>query len=190
MELKELLLQTGMELFSRKAYHSTGIREITQKAGVPTGSFHYHFKNKEEFAVAMLDYYYNKQANSYAGLLFENELTAKEKLIKLFSSFIDVYIEESLEGDYKGCLIGNLGQDLSNESEAIASKAKELYGRLISGIASLLELGQSDESIRSTVSSKVLAGFIFDAYEGALIRRKIEKSDESITDFIKTLEQF
>lgn len=57
MDNKETLLKIGLDLFSSKSFGATGIREITGNAGIPTGSFHYYFKNKEEYAIAVLDYF-------------------------------------------------------------------------------------------------------------------------------------
>jgi len=189
MELKELLLETGIDLFSKKTYHSTGIREITKKAGVPTGSFHYYFKNKEDFALSVLDFYFEKNSNAYSGLLFDSELSAKEKLVKLFTLLMEKYKNETGNMNYSGCLIGSFGQDLANESAIISEKVKNLYDRMIFGIGSLIELGQSDQSIKTQISPTVLSAFIFDAFEGVLIRRKVDKTNKPFDDFILILNQ-
>ncbi len=53
---KQDIIQSGYELFYDKGYGVTGISEITEKIGIPKGSFYNHFKSKEEFGIAVLDF--------------------------------------------------------------------------------------------------------------------------------------
>ena len=54
---KEKLIETGAALVHKQGYTNTGIQEILKTAGVPKGSFYFHFKNKEEFGVELVKYY-------------------------------------------------------------------------------------------------------------------------------------
>ena len=51
----------------------------------------------------------------------------------------------------------------------------------------LIQLGQQDQSIKQTFEAEKIASFIFDAYEGALLRRKINQSNQPLKEFIKNL---
>mgnify|MGYP000132608583 CR=1 FL=1 len=55
--LKEDIINAGMELMLLRGYGGTGIKEITDKLGIPKGSFYNHFKNKEIFGLEVLDHY-------------------------------------------------------------------------------------------------------------------------------------
>ncbi len=190
MNHKELLLEKGAELFATQAYNATGIRQITQSIGIPTGSFHYHFKNKEEFTIAILDEWFNKEFKPIGNeILFNQTLNAKQKLLQYFQVMIDYYIEKSNEyGVYSNCMLGNLGQELANDNSTIIKKVRQLYAGFIYGIQTLIQLGQQDESIKTVFRAEKMAPFIFDAYEGALLRRKIEQSNQPLTEFLKTLD--
>ena len=58
-DTKTLLFEKGAEPIHLKGYNSTGIQEILQAAGVPKGSFYYHFKNKEDYVLQLMDYFGN-----------------------------------------------------------------------------------------------------------------------------------
>jgi AcrR family transcriptional regulator len=55
-QTKTLLLQKATELFSKKGYQATTLSEICSCAGVSKGSIYFHFKNKEQLFVEVLEY--------------------------------------------------------------------------------------------------------------------------------------
>ena len=54
------LFASGMETVHRRGFNTVGLREITAEAGVAQGSSTNRFKSKEEFGVAVLDYYFDQ----------------------------------------------------------------------------------------------------------------------------------
>lgn len=191
MNSKEILLEIGLDLFSSQSFGSTGIREITSKAGIPTGSFHYHFKNKEEYAVAVLDYFFKINKCIIEETFKDNHVfNAKERLIKLFETNISYHQSNSKRlNACSSCVVGNIGQEVSNENEVLSNKCSELFKKMIFGIQSLVALGQKDLSIKNETDSNYLGEFIFNAFEGALIQRKVNNSDQPMIDFIHTLKK-
>lgn len=55
----QLLIDAGRELLPQTGIRGLSIRQITDKAGVNLGMFHYHFKTKDAFVRAILDEKYN-----------------------------------------------------------------------------------------------------------------------------------
>ena len=190
MNQKELLIQKGTELFSKQSYNATGIRALTKAVGIPTGSFHYHFKNKEEFALTILDRWLHKEFMPISNsILFDLKTNSKQKLIKYFKVMIDYHEEQSAKyGSTSSCMMGNMGSELANESGLIMDKIRQMYKAIIFGIKTLINLGHVDGSISREVKASIMAPFIFDAYEGALIRRKIEQSNKPVEDFLNTMD--
>lgn len=52
--IKNTVLQVAKELFNEKGYTKTPISEITQKAGITTGSLYHFFKNKEDILLHLV----------------------------------------------------------------------------------------------------------------------------------------
>lgn len=50
LPLKDNILKTALDLFSRRGYFSTSIHDIRHAAGVSTGAIYHHFSNKEAIA--------------------------------------------------------------------------------------------------------------------------------------------
>lgn len=51
---RETILETSAKLFSRQGYKEVSIRDIAQACGLTNAALYYHFKNKEDLFLAML----------------------------------------------------------------------------------------------------------------------------------------
>jgi TetR/AcrR family transcriptional regulator, transcriptional repressor for nem operon len=54
---KEKLLTDGLRLVHERGFGASSVRDITQAAGVPQGSFTNHFASKEAFGLEILERY-------------------------------------------------------------------------------------------------------------------------------------
>ncbi|ASZ14064.1 TetR/AcrR family transcriptional regulator [Chitinophaga pendula] len=188
MNNRDRLLEIGLELFSSRPYSGTGVREITQAVGVPTGSFHYYFKNKEDFALSVLTYFFQKTfTKKFEEIINSDNLSGKEKIIRIFRTLVRHYLRTPGQEPVYGCIMGNLGQEISAHTPAIAAKLREHIEGLLKALTRLAEQGKDDGSIMNTCKSRQMVGFVFDAYEGAMMRRKIYNSDQPLNDFLQSL---
>ena len=51
---RETILETSAKLFSQQGYKEVSIRDIAQACGMTNAALYYHFKNKEDLFLAML----------------------------------------------------------------------------------------------------------------------------------------
>jgi TetR/AcrR family transcriptional regulator, transcriptional repressor for nem operon len=56
-ESKTRLLDAALHVIRAKGYSATRIEDICEAAGLTKGSFFYHFKGKEDLALAAADYW-------------------------------------------------------------------------------------------------------------------------------------
>lgn len=100
---KEEIIIKCTEVFRINGYHHTSMNDLAQACGLKKGSFYHHFKSKEEIMQAALELargYYNNKVFSIA---YENNLSAKDRLLKLFKKQ-----EPIIMNDTVGCLFGNI----------------------------------------------------------------------------------
>ncbi|MCR5105828.1 MAG: TetR/AcrR family transcriptional regulator [Eubacterium sp.] len=100
VETREKLLQTALELYTVKGYHSTTVDEIAKNAGLSTGIAYRYFKNKKDLLLASISYGFTKikelagvQETDLFGTDLEHTLTAFEKIHTEYFAF-----HEELEG--------------------------------------------------------------------------------------------
>ncbi len=54
-DLRRQILRVAVELFIRQGYHGLAMREIAQALGVSKAALYYHFRDKEELFLAILE---------------------------------------------------------------------------------------------------------------------------------------
>jgi TetR/AcrR family transcriptional repressor of nem operon len=192
MDNKEKIMAAGLELFSTQSYHQTGIRALTSLVEMPTGSFHYYFKNKEDFTLAVLEYFFSKEITpAFSKISKDESLNAKQKVITYFKSRITHYVTASTEQrTLVSCVMGNLGQDIAAQSEAISSQLKKMIDeQIVAGLIKLIAKGQEDGEIKTEIKAEILGSMIFNTYEGTMIQRKISRSDSPFVQFLDFLAQ-
>jgi TetR/AcrR family transcriptional regulator len=60
---RDTILDTAVDLFSRKGYESTGIQEITDKAGITKPTLYYYFGSKQGLLEALIAKYGGELVN-------------------------------------------------------------------------------------------------------------------------------
>ena len=54
---KQRLIDAGLKLLLEHGYNSLGIQAILDATELPKGSFYHHFKDKQDFALQVIDAY-------------------------------------------------------------------------------------------------------------------------------------
>jgi len=170
-ETRRKLLEEGMEAFLKQGYHGTGLKEVLDRVRVPKGSFYNYFESKEAFGTATIEHY----ADCVAAKLAAAMDSAPDPLGGL-RGFFEREMRAFEAADFVGgCLVGNLGAEIEGSPiirEALSIAAK----RYRDGIAEVLRQAQEAGQLRRDISADELAALLVDAWEGAVIRMKIERS--------------
>lgn len=64
---KEQILQAALRLAVERGYDGTTMADVSAESGLPIGSVYWHFTNKEQLFVALLEHSYEKWMEIYAG---------------------------------------------------------------------------------------------------------------------------
>jgi TetR/AcrR family transcriptional regulator, transcriptional repressor for nem operon len=114
LDIPERLLDAGLELFLKQGFNGTGIQQITDRAGVPKGSFYNHFPSKEGFGVAIIDRYAEFSLRSWTRMMRGAPSDAMGAIRHVFALMMDHH--ERVRGG-SGCLIGNFAAEVARASE-------------------------------------------------------------------------
>jgi TetR/AcrR family transcriptional repressor of nem operon len=169
---KQRLIQVGLKLLLEQGYNDLGIQELLTATGTPKGSFYHHFKDKEDFALQVLDTY---MAQVHAGLdacLMDPALPPLARVRHFFELTMQSYEKEG----YLGCLIGGLGQELSGASEAFRCKIADCFAVVSARMAACLEEARKRGEISRDCDVKQLADLLVDCWEGAALRSRLRRN--------------
>ncbi|MGS2722540.1 TetR family transcriptional regulator C-terminal domain-containing protein [Porticoccus sp. GXU_MW_L64] len=178
---KEHILYSGIEVMKTRGYNGTSVRDIVEAAGVPKGSFYNYFDSKEAFAVEAL------QSAAAEGYQANEKLLSnpqQEPLDRLRTYFVH-HAQEVCDHEFQvGCFLGNMCQEMADSSMAIRLAVKTVLKSNTQQIAVVLKDAQRRGDIGPQVEIGPLADFLFNAWQGALLRMKATKNSEPLDCFL------
>ncbi len=183
-DVRERLLEAGVRTFSKSGFNGCSVQDITDAAGVPKGSFYNHFESKEALGAAALEHYWSDGTCDRLRILGDTGLAPRERLRRYFEQVAD---DMAQIGFTCGCLVGNMAAELSDHSEIISQKLSSILAGWSRRMGACIAEAQHAGEIRSDVDPVQLATFVLNAWEGAVLRARLEKGDRPLRQFIDIL---
>lgn len=184
-DVRERLLEAGVQTFSKSGFNGCSVQDITDTAGVPKGSFYNHFESKEALGAAALEHYWSDGgACDQLKILNQPGTSACERLRAYFEQ---ATLDMSRLGFTCGCLIGNMAAEQSDHSPLIAAQLSAIFAGWTRRVGQCIGEAQAAGEIRSEVDPELLATFVLNAWEGAVLRARIEKGERPLRQFIDIL---
>ena len=183
-ETKDRILTVGIDLFSKKGYHNVGLKEILKKAEVPKGSFYHYFESKEDFGVQVINKYSSQGLVNFQQALEDEAVSPKNRIIGFYTNMSEHYLLKECK---EGCLMGNSSNELSDVAESFRNVIAQEFRLWQSTLEKCIAEAQDSGEITTDFESRMLASFVLNSWEGALLRMKSEKTVEPLKDFIDGL---
>jgi TetR/AcrR family transcriptional repressor of nem operon len=181
---REKIVVSGMRTVHERGFANAGLREITAAAGVAQGSFTNHFASKEEFGVAVLDHYFDQIRGVIAQTLNDETRRPIERL----SAYFDVMTALFAEAGWRyGCLAGNMALEGSEHSERIRLRLSEIFAEWTPPFARAIRQAQSVGEVRADLDSEEAGAALLEAWHGAMLRMKIERTPAPLDRFKKLI---
>jgi TetR/AcrR family transcriptional repressor of nem operon len=170
-DTKEKLIQAGLKTLLEKGFNGVGVQEITEVAGVPKGSFYNHFESKDALGVEIVERY--GVGSTRRAVLTDKTVRPLERLRTHFAALNDMFIASKFT---RGCLLGNFSAELANQSPAVRDSLAQLFTKWTRDLEVAIADAQAEGSITAKARAGDLAAFLLDAYEGTLLRARVERS--------------
>jgi len=88
---RDRLLSAAIELFARKGYSATTVREMVDAAGVTKPVLYYHFGSKEGIYLALMEGARREFATTLAGAVAEGG-SAREQVVRVLGGVLDLIL--------------------------------------------------------------------------------------------------
>jgi TetR/AcrR family transcriptional repressor of nem operon len=179
-DTREALLRAGVAALTEKGFGATGIEEILREASVPKGSFYHYFGSKEAFGAELIERY----AAFFASKLNRFLRNPSRKPLQRIKDFVEDADSGMARYDYRrGCLVGNLGQEMSALPESYRQQLCDVFADWQYRIAECLRLAQVDGTLSASADPDHLAEFFWIGWEGAVLRAKLARSGSPLYIF-------
>ena len=176
------LLTVGLRQLHATGFAACGVQEITAAAGIPKGSFYNHFPSKEAFAATAVDAYWAKLGSRLRAALTD---PAQPPLVRLRAFFEAQFARLEMGGFVQGCFLGNMGLEVADQSALVRERLAVALGEWTEMVAAVLEEARADAALPAETDCRATAGFLLGAFQGALLRARVERGRQPLDDFLK-----
>ena len=184
---RDLILSKGARVMTRRGYHGTGVQEIVQAAGIPKGSFYHYFASKEDFALQALDHIYVPRLERYRAALSSGALAPRQRILDHYADLVAHFARQ--ERPEYHCFIGSLSFEMAELCPPIARRLSAILTQSVELLTACLEQARFAGEIAADSDCAVLAEFISNAWEGALLRMKVSGDVAPLQVFFQQLER-
>lgn len=150
-------------------YNDLGLQALLTTTATPKGSFYHHFRDKEDFALQVIDSYIERVHAGLDACLEDETRPPLDRVRHFFELTQRSYRKEG----YMGCLLGGLGQELSGVNEAFRKKIEGCFVAIASRIADGLEVARIHGDLPADADPRRLACVLVDCWEGAALRSRL-----------------
>ncbi len=178
---RDKLISTSIQVMAVKGFNNTGIAEILAQVNVPKGSFYHYFKSKDDLGFAIIEQYGQQMRQGLESHLATAQGKALSRLKGYFTQIVEFF-----EGNFCACncLLGNLGQELAMQNPAMRDAIFAHYRAVEKVIEGVLRQAKADGEVSQSADEAVLAKMFFAAWEGCLVRAKLEQSAQPLRELI------
>lgn len=178
---REALCNAGVAALTEKGFSSTGIDEILRSVGVPKGSFYHFFTSKEAFGAELITRYADYFAHKLDRFLLDETLSP---LTRIEAFCADAERGMRRFGFRRGCLVGNLGQEMGGLPESYRRHLVGVLEDWQQRIETCLEEAKRMREIPASTDCTQWSAFFWVGWEGAVLRAKLERKATPLRLFI------
>jgi len=181
-DTRDALVRCGTEILTEQGFLSTGIDAVLSRVGVPKGSFYHYFQSKEDFGHAVLANY----ADYFARKLDRCLLDASRPPLARIAAFVEDAKAGMQRFDYRrGCLVGNLGQEVIQLPEAFRESLEAILLSWQQRLALCLEAAKAEGELAPDTDCERWAAFFWIGWEGAVLRARLVRGNAPLDCFIQ-----
>jgi TetR/AcrR family transcriptional repressor of nem operon len=174
---RDVWVAAAAEEFQQHGYTATGIAALAARAGAIKGSFYNYFVSKEALAIEVIAGY----ARDAKLELLQGDGPAGDRIRAHFT-----HLREELHrrGDAFGCLLGNFAAEAAADNEAIREVVRTCFTMWVEALAAAVDEARSAPDGAPSVPGSAAAELLIDAWEGALLRAKVQGNAEPVDTFM------
>lgn len=181
------MLLKAYELIYSNGYYMTSIDDILATTKVTKGAFYYHFKNKDEMGIAILQEILQPRFINQITHVFNKE---KNTLKAIHTMISNLLLDNEFLKLERGCPLSNFIQEMAPNNVAFTVVLAQVTAEWQQIIVSNLEKGQNNGFINLDINPKSVAVFIISSYWGV---RNFGRTDDSIKiyrSYLKELKNY
>ena len=163
------IIEKAAPVFNMHGYEGTSMARLTEAVGLTKGALYGNFRNKDEIALASLEYNISRISNQIADTVRPIKNSC-DKLIAFAGFYRDMFDTISQCG---GCPILNAAVDSDNTDLPLRDVVIRWLGDWLATIRSIISYGMKRKEIRSGIDPDAYAALFVSLIEGGIMLSKV-----------------
>jgi TetR/AcrR family transcriptional regulator, transcriptional repressor for nem operon len=176
------IISAAASLFHKKGVRATHIGEISKAARVTRQELYHHFRTKSDIAEEVVRAYLAELKTETSR--FHGKLDSWRDLKRTFTVHIELLEEYKMQ---RGCPLGIIGNELTEEDEAIRQDLSLVFEALKERIATFLRNEKSEKRLLPSADVEQLAEFCVAAMQGAMLIGKVRRDVRAVARIFEDL---
>lgn len=180
---KYKLLDVTAKLIGERGFGRVSVDDILKESKVQKSNFYYHFKTKDDLALAALDSIIERIDNDiWQGILQDKSLSPHERLEKLVVTLVSRF--EAASGKV-GDPIGHLLMEADETNPKIQEKLNDFFMRYAAHIENVIQEGMEEDEFRQSLIPREVAEALICQIQGAYL---LARAHQEPTVFRRNIE--
>lgn len=181
------VLKIGEQLFRRQGYYATGVEEILSRTNLPRSSFYYHYKSKEGFGKAALEYYSENILTLMRECFHDPKETSYLQRLKNYFFLIAAY---NVKSEFNSCcLFQRMGIEVGSAPNELQAATKKQFAKWFALTNACIQEAQNRGEVRPDIPAEQLTRMVFDLVYGETTLSRIDRTEENFKSSLETFFQ-
>lgn len=180
------ILEKAFQLIYEKGYQTTSIDDILAKTQVTKGAFYYHFKNKDEMGIAIVNDLMKPALTNSFSQLQKNP----DPLDGIYQLMHHLLLKNEFLKVSHGCPAANLTHEMTPWNAAFSATLQEITEQWMKMMTAAITKGKTKGVVRKDVNASQVALFVMSGYWGIRNFGKLENDTKPYMAYLKELKQY
>jgi TetR/AcrR family transcriptional repressor of nem operon len=171
-DTKRYIIEKVAPVFNMHGYAGTSMSQLTDAVGLTKGALYGNFKNKDEIALAALEYNISRISNEIAGTVKPIKNSC-DKLVAFAKFYTVAFYNVKKRG---GCPILNAAIDSDNSELPLRDVVIRSLESWMNSISAIIKKGIKSDEIKEGVNPDAFATYFVSLIEGGIMLSKVTGS--------------
>ncbi|WP_374305126.1 TetR/AcrR family transcriptional regulator [Methylocella sp.] len=176
------LLAVAEELVRARGFNGFSYADLAKAVGVRTASIHYHFPNKTDLGLALVEAYDARYEAAMAAIARESEDGARR--VRAYAALYAGGLEQNL-----GCLCAMLAASPDLLSAPMRAATRAFFRKHVAWLRDVIAAGRANGTAREGPDAEELARSIVALLEGALLLERLLDGPEGFRSALAAIER-
>lgn len=178
------ILQKSFALIYAKGYHNASLDDILATTEVTKGAFYYHFKNKDEMGLAIINELMKPALTERFAAGLRN---ADDPLDAIYRLLHHLLLDDDFLQVAYGCPAANFTHEMTPWNAGFTDALNAITQEWTDSIAAAIDVGKTNSAVRSDVDAQQVAVFVMSGYWGVRNLGKLTGGEETYQNYLAAL---